>query len=133
MSRAPILAIDFDGVLHSYASGWKGARNIPDPPVEGAIEWLNALVPDIDPFGCPIIKPPFRIAIFSTRCRHWGGARAIENWLLKHGFPKDKLDRIDFPWFKPAAFLFIDDRAWTFLGKFPTMEQLKGFKPWNKR
>ena len=42
----PILAIDFDGVLHSYSSGWKGSRNIPDPPVDGAIEWLNGLVSD---------------------------------------------------------------------------------------
>ena len=43
---APILCIDFDGVLHSYSSGWKGARNIPDPPVTGAIEWLDSLVED---------------------------------------------------------------------------------------
>jgi hypothetical protein len=41
---APVLAIDFDGVLHSYKSGWKGAKNIPGPPVDGAIEWLSDLV-----------------------------------------------------------------------------------------
>ena len=28
----PILCLDFDGVVHSYTSGWKGADVIPDPP-----------------------------------------------------------------------------------------------------
>jgi hypothetical protein len=36
------ICVDFDGVLHSYASGWKGAGVVADGPVDGAIEWLNA-------------------------------------------------------------------------------------------
>lgn len=27
------VAVDVDGVLHSYTSGWKGADRLPDPPV----------------------------------------------------------------------------------------------------
>ena len=40
----PILALDFDGVLHSYTSGWQGADVISDPPVPGAIEFLMEAV-----------------------------------------------------------------------------------------
>jgi len=35
----PILLIDFDGVIHSYTSGWQGAGVISDPPVEGAFDF----------------------------------------------------------------------------------------------
>jgi len=37
----PILCVDFDGVIHSYTSGWKGAAMIPDAPVPGALQWLR--------------------------------------------------------------------------------------------
>jgi len=37
----PVICIDFDGVIHSYKSGWKRARNIPNPPVEGTIDWMR--------------------------------------------------------------------------------------------
>ena len=42
------------------------------------------------------------------------------------------LKRLKFPRTKPSAVLYIDDRAHCFTGAFPTVEQIKAFKPWNK-
>lgn len=39
----PTVSFDFDGVIHSYRSGWKGAAVIPDPPVEGIKEVIEQL------------------------------------------------------------------------------------------
>lgn len=151
----PILCVDFDGVIHSYTSGWKGARCIPDPPVEGALDFLIEA------------SKTFDVQIYSSRSRYLFGRRAIKKWLMRHY--QDKMLREDVqkenpilyshvcenafadPWIdeviwaskrfvntfkyptkKPPAFLQIDDRAITFTGKFPPIEQLISFKPWNK-
>ena len=36
-----ILCLDFDGVIHSFTSGWRGAGIIPDPPVPGALDFIK--------------------------------------------------------------------------------------------
>ena len=36
-----ILALDFDGVINSYSSGYTAEDVLPDPPVEGALEALG--------------------------------------------------------------------------------------------
>ncbi len=132
-NRPPILCIDFDGVLHSYKSGWLGARNIPDDPVNGAIEWLDSLVEDGE--SVCAMAPRYRdfdVHIYSSRSRYFGGRRAMKKWLVKWGFPKDKLENLRFPSKKPAAFLQIDDRAFCFKGTFPTVKEMLSFRPWNK-
>lgn len=63
------VAVDFDGVLHSYTSPWVSASFIPDPPVPGAIEWLFRTI------------QKFYIAITSTRNHQRGGVRAMRRWL----------------------------------------------------
>jgi hypothetical protein len=125
-----ILCLDFDGVLHSYTSGWKGADVIPDPPVPGAIAFLREAVKH------------FRVAIFSSRSHQSGGGYAMRKWLGDH-IIADEPDIFmqDPPWFaaiewpleKPAAMVTIDDRAITFDGTWPAIEALKAFKPWNKK
>jgi hypothetical protein len=131
--NAPILCLDFDGVIHSYKSGWKGATKIPDPPVDGAVEWLRSLL------GRPISDDSelrfldFRIAIYSARSRHPSGRRAMKKWLMKYDLKNSEIKLIDFPLMKPGLYLQIDDRAITFSGTFPTVEEMKNFQPWYKK
>lgn len=55
--QKPILCLDFDGVIHSYSSGWQGAACVTDPPVDGSLEFLsNAIL-------------RFKVAIFSSRSK----------------------------------------------------------------
>jgi hypothetical protein len=130
--NAPILCVDFDGVIHSCKSGWKGATQIPDPPVDGAIEWLKRLL------GRPTSEEPgirffdFRLAIYSARSQRLFGRRAMKKWLMKYSLSKSEIRLIDFPLMKPQLYLQIDDRAITFTGTFPTVEEMKNFQPWYK-
>ena len=126
----PILCLDFDGVIHSYASGWKGADVIPDPPVDGAMKFIWDATEH------------FRVAIFSSRSNQPGGLSAMKTWVSHHfrGYwgthatqADDKLSDIEWPTEKPAAMITLDDRALTFEGVWPDIETLKEFKPWNKR
>ena len=126
----PILCLDWDGVIHSYTSGWKGADVIPDPPVPGAIAFLREAVKH------------FRVAIFSSRSNQPGGMVAMRTYLGDHILAEEpEILLQDPPWFaaiewpteKPPAFVGIDDRVLTFDGTWPSIESLKEFKPWNKK
>lgn len=120
MTRKPILVLDFDGVLHSYTSPWTGADKVLDPPVDGAIAFLEEAVGHFD------------VQIFSSRNHQTGGIDAMAQWLLDNGLPVYALDKIAFPQVKPPAHVTIDDRCLQFDGTFPDMEALMKFKPWNK-
>lgn len=119
----PILCLDFDGVIHSYSSGWKGADVIPDPPVAGAMDFIRRALKH------------FRVAIFSSRSNQPGGLNAMKDYIAVNsemGF-HDPIDGLEWPLEKPAAMVTIDDRALTFDGTWPDIETLKAFQPWNKR
>lgn len=136
MSRK-IICCDFDGVLHSYTSGWKGARIVADCPVGGAIKWLTDFllhhcdVPDSIAAMAPTGE--FQFCIYSSRSKQWGGRKAMKEWLVLWGLDRRLLEVISFPITKPAAWLTIDDRAICFQGTFPTVEELRNFRPWNKK
>lgn len=124
--RKPILCLDFDGVIHSYESGWKGADKVPDRPVPGAMEFLADAVQH------------FRVAIFSSRSNQPGGHEAMRAWLERNAMELlpgnfSWIHQIEWPLEKPPALVTIDDRALTFDGTWPSIETIKSFKPWNKR
>ncbi len=119
-TKKPILCVDFDGVIHSYKSGWKGVNVIPDPPNEGAIEWLKTVV------------DKFSLRIFSARCNDTAGIAAMIGWFRAFGLPDEVLGKLTFEAGKPSAYLIIDDRALRFKGDFAALSPaaLFGFKPW---
>lgn len=113
------VVFDFDGVIHSYTSGWQGMDNIPDPPVPGIREALEE-----------IHNAGYDIVVVSTRCHTLDGMKAITKYLEKYdmyqfisGVNADK----------PPAIVYVDDRAICFDGEPTTLlEKIKAFKPWNK-
>ena len=121
MPRKPILSLDFDGVLHSYTSKWGAADIIPDPPVPGAVAFILEAVKHFD------------VQVFSTRSHQEGGIDAMREYLALAGIDRVVLAELKFPVTKPPAHVTLDDRAITFTGNWPSMEQLLAFKPWNKR
>lgn len=128
----PTICLDFDGVLHAYSSGWYGETVARDGPLPGAMEFLRQAV------------RRFNVAIVSSRSRTQAGRQAmaehIAMWLYDDSaFKLGAVDTdfiinsIEYPEHKPACFVTIDDRAITFDGTFPSMEQLSSFTPWNKK
>lgn len=137
LPKNPILCIDFDGVINSYTSGWKGTDVIPDPPVPGAIE---ALLGYMDHFTVCLVTSRFNAWQEDPQTPQY----AVTAWLRDNGVPVDKINRfadtgplqegkINFCTSRPAAVLTIDDRGWTFDGTFPSVEQIKAFRTWQKR
>lgn len=114
------IGLDFDGVLHSYKSGWQGADNITDEPNEYAIGYLRAL----------LSVNGIKVNIFSSRNFQEGGVQAMKDWLIKNGLDDHLVELIDFPLEKKGFFVMLDDRAIQFSGKFPTIDELINFKPW---
>jgi hypothetical protein len=151
--RRRIITVDFDGVIHSYVSGWRGVDVITDPPVDGAIEFLLSALTE------------YRVAIFSSRSSSKRGREAMQEWLKNafyewidsmswkevrsqlysyRGAPivlsmtddpdtvvkkKEKwaelmVNEIEWPINKPASVLTIDDRAFRFEGTWPTLAEI---------
>lgn len=113
------VVFDFDGVIHSYDSGWQGIDKITDLPVEG----IGKALKDIHDAG-------YKIVIVSTRCATEVGRTAIINWLKMYNL-LDYIDDVCKE--KPPAIVYIDDRAICFDGRPETLlDKITKFKPWNK-
>jgi hypothetical protein len=112
--RRYTVAVDFDGVIHSYVSGWQGGTVIPDPPVPGAIEWMTE------------VASVYELVVLTTRAREPGGAEAVKLWLAQNGLPFPVLVTAE----KPMAVFYLDDRGWRFRGRFPTLMTIRRAQPW---
>ena len=113
------ILIDFDGVIHSYSSGWSGINTIRDKPVEGSFKFLEECL------------NRFEVYIYSTRCETEEGIAAMIRWFKVWEF--NRVDDLRFTYMKIPAWLTIDDRTFQFNGIFPTVEEIDNFKPWNKK
>jgi len=111
------VVFDFDGVIHSYTSGWQGEYVIPDPPVPGIRDSIQE-----------IRNAGFKVVVVSARCVYPNGEEVIEEYLQKHCICVD-----DIMAEKPPAIAYIDDRAICFDGHPETLlGKIQVFKPWNK-
>ncbi|MGI9470306.1 MAG: TOTE conflict system archaeo-eukaryotic primase domain-containing protein [Rubripirellula sp.] len=106
------VCLDFDGVIHSYRSGWKGEDTIPDPPIHGVREAIQHL------------RKRYRVVIHSSRSATESGCEAIRRWLQKH-----EIDVDDVCMHKPPAFVYVDDRAIAFDGNWDqTISDINDFR-----
>lgn len=90
-SQKPTLAVDFDGVIHSYDAGWQ----------DGAI--YGDLVPGTKDALIKLSKH-YRLVCFTAR----HNLEDVNRWMVRHGIAhlfKDTTNR------KPAAHIYLDDRA----------------------
>lgn len=125
----PIVCFDFDGVVNSYKSGWQGPRKIPDEPVEGVFMLMAEL-----------LVHGYDVVIHSSRARHFGGIWAMRKWLKHHAgnmwydTPAGSgIENVRFVRWKPPALITIDDRAITFTGTWPSLDEIKAFQPWTRK
>jgi hypothetical protein len=95
------VCLDFDGVLHSYRSGWCGVEVIPDPPIHGTRDAIAHL------------RQHYRVVVHSSRCCTEEGRQAVKNWLHKHDILVDDVCE-----HKPPALVYVDDRAIRFRGNW---------------
>ena len=111
----PTVVFDFDGVIHSYKSGWQGQETIPDPVVPGIVEVIDELR-----------AAGYRVVVVSTRCADPAGKAAVEDYLTENCIAVDGVMAE-----KPPALCYVDDRAIRFTGRTETLvQQIMDFHSW---
>ena len=114
MSKKTVV-FDFDGVIHSYTSGWQGVTVAADSVVPGIKESIDELRAD-----------GYEVVVVSTRCASPDGMETVRNYLLNNDIVVDDI-RME----KPPAICYIDDRAICFDGHAETLaEKVRTFKTW---
>lgn len=111
----PTVVLDFDGVIHSYKSGWQGAGAIPGPVVPGIAEAIGQLR-----------EKGYMVVVVSTRCSSDEGMEAVKQYLSENQIIVDGVLAE-----KPPALCYVDDRAICFRGNAGKLVgQVESFKTW---
>lgn len=109
------VVFDFDGVIHSYTSGWQGISVIPDPVVSN----MQAAINNLRMEG-------YEVIVVSTRCARPEGMGAVRRYLRDNHIVVDDVMAT-----KPPAICYVDDRAICFDGNaIGLIDKVKNFKPW---
>lgn len=117
MEYKPTVVFDFDGVIHSYQSGWQGADIVTDPVVPGIREVIEQLR-----------ERGYKVVVVSTRCVSLNGMGAVRQYLRQHDIIVD-----DVMAEKPPAICYVDDRAICFKGETDTLvDQIVNFRTWTE-
>ena len=122
------VAIDWDGVIYQYLTpiGDGPASAMPDAPVPGAIEWLEAL----HRAGLSMVIHSTRLSVSDFD----GVFDAMRAYLAEHGCAAEVIDGLDL-WIhygKPRARVYVDDRGFRFDGRFPDPAELVALDVWNR-
>jgi hypothetical protein len=118
-------AFDFDGVFHSYKSGWTGP--VPeDEPVEGAVEFTHwARERDL-------LLEIFTRRVHPSHRDREEALAGIYRYLEHYDFAKGLIVTAE----KPNALTYWDDRAFRFQGDFEEVKRIISdpslILPWTK-
>lgn len=112
------IAIDFDGVIHSFEFGFHDGT-IYGTPIPGSIESLEK------------ISKKYRIVLYTAKAKKdrplindKTGTELVWEWLKKYDIDK-YIDEITAE--KPRAICYIDDKAISFVNWDQTMKDLSNF------
>lgn len=100
--RGSTVALDFDGPVHSYRSGWTGFAAT-DPPTPGALTFVRTL-----------LGAGARVVIHTSRADCAAGVKGVREFLGLHGFPE-----LEVTYEKVPAAAYVDDRAVPFDPRVP--------------
>lgn len=110
------LAIDFDGVIHTFDKGWYDGTCYGEP-IEGSLEAIKKL------------SESYTIIIFTAKAKPSRplvngktGTELVEEWLTKHGvmqYVKEITSE------KPRSQIYIDDKGYHFVNWKDTLEHIE--------
>jgi hypothetical protein len=122
-----LICVDFNGVIHDHSPHSRGFCPPDSPEVPGAVEWLRVVTEEYD--AC-LVSASFRESRNILNAKQWLASRGIPpQWMSSAivGMPRLSLSPFKFP-----SLMFIDDRGFCFRGTFPTVSEIKNFRPWNR-